>query len=140
MFCGKRRAAPRNSITPSRRRGFYFSSIWTISRKRTNKRPSFEAKNINTSSTVRTAGRPGPRRKRKARRTDIIGRYEPKLQAFLDFVLAQYVNQGVQELDQDKLGSLLELKYHSVPDAADQLGGVPLIRETFIGFQQYLYN
>jgi len=76
----------------------------------------------------------------EARRTDIIGRYEPKLQAFLDFVLAQYVNQGVQELDQDKLGSLLELKYHSVPDAADQLGGVPLIRETFIGFQQYLYN
>jgi hypothetical protein len=26
-----------------------------------------------------------------------------------------------------------------VADAADQLGGIPLIRETFIGFQQYLY-
>ena len=45
-----------------------------------------------------------------------------------------------RELDQDKLGSLLELKYRSVPDAADQLGGVPLILDTFVGFQQYLYE
>ena len=76
----------------------------------------------------------------ESRRNDIIKRYEPKLQAFLDFVLTQYVQQGVQETDQDKLGDLLVLKYHSVPDAADQLGGVPVIRETFIGFQRYLYN
>ena len=57
-----------------------------------------------------------------------------------DFVLAQYVAQGVEELDQDKLGSLLQLKYHSVPDAIDQLGKVPLIRDTFVGFQRYLYD
>ena len=48
--------------------------------------------------------------------------------------------QGVEELDQEKLGSLLELKYHSVPDAIDQLGEVPVIRDTFVGFQQYLYD
>ncbi len=44
------------------------------------------------------------------------------------------------ELDQEKLGSLLELKYHTVSDAAEQLGGVPIIRDTFVGFQQYLYD
>jgi hypothetical protein len=47
--------------------------------------------------------------------------------------------QGVGELDQDKLGDLLQLKYRSVPDAIDQLGDVPAIRDTFVGFQQYLY-
>ena len=66
--------------------------------------------------------------------------YNGRLQAFLEFVLAQYVNQGVEELDQEKLGHLLELKYHTVSDAADQLGGVPVIRDTFVEFQQYLYR
>jgi len=58
----------------------------------------------------------------------------------LDFVLAQYVTQGVGELDLEKLGDLLQLKYHTVTDAAEQLGGVSAIRDTFIGFQQYLYE
>ena len=55
-------------------------------------------------------------------------------------MLAQYVRQGVGELDQEKLGHLLELKYHTVSDAAEQLGGVPAIRDTFIGFQRLLYE
>jgi len=76
----------------------------------------------------------------ESHRGDIFKRYDSKLQAFLDFVLAQYVKQGVEELDQEKLTSLLVLKYQSVPDAVDQLGGVPLIKDTFIGFQQYLYE
>jgi type I restriction enzyme R subunit len=76
----------------------------------------------------------------ETRKSNILGHYDSKLQAFLDFVLAQYVKQGVGELDQEKLGDLLQLKYHTVMDAADQLGGVPAIRDTFIGFQQYLYD
>ena len=76
----------------------------------------------------------------ETRKGNILARYDGKLQAFLDFVLAQYVQQGVDELDQDKLSSLLQLKYHSVPDAIDQLGEVPVIRDTFIGFQRYLYE
>ena len=39
----------------------------------------------------------------KQRRGSIFAHYEPKLQAFLDFVLAQYIKQGVEELDQEKL-------------------------------------
>ena len=59
---------------------------------------------------------------------------------FLDFVLSKYIETGVSELDQDKLPSLLELKYHSITDAAEALGGVELIRNTFIEFQKYLYQ
>jgi type I restriction enzyme, R subunit len=74
------------------------------------------------------------------RKSDILSRYDEKLQVFLEFVLAQYVKEGVGELDQEKLASLLQLKYQSVADATDQLGGVPVIKDTFIGFQQYLYE
>lgn len=59
---------------------------------------------------------------------------------FLDFVLSRYVETGVEELDQEKLPSLLELKYHAVSDAADKLGGIPKIRELFIEFQRHLYQ
>jgi type I restriction enzyme R subunit len=74
------------------------------------------------------------------RKRNILARYDIKLQAFLDFVLMQYERQGVTELDQEKLGDLLQLKYHTVMDAAEQLGGVPVIRDTFVGFQRYLYE
>jgi len=59
---------------------------------------------------------------------------------FLDFVLSKYIETGVGELDQDKLPSLLELKYHSITDAAEALGGVESIKNTFIEFQKYLYQ
>ncbi len=62
------------------------------------------------------------------------------MQAFLDFVLLQYVKEGVGELDSAKLPDLLELKYHTVSDAASQLGGVTGVREAFVGFQKNLYE
>lgn len=70
----------------------------------------------------------------------IYSQYDGKLQAFLDFVLSQYVQEGVSELDQEKLPHLLALKYKAVSDAAEQLGGVSRIREAFIGFQKHLYD
>jgi type I restriction enzyme R subunit len=74
------------------------------------------------------------------RREQIFSYYDHKLQAFLDFVLCQYVKEGVGELDQAKLPHLLELKYRAVSDAAAQLGGVAQIRDAFIGFQRHLYD
>ncbi|MCK9409676.1 MAG: DEAD/DEAH box helicase family protein [Bacteriovoracaceae bacterium] len=58
---------------------------------------------------------------------------------FLSFVLSKYIETGVEELDQEKLPSLLQLKYHALRDAADRLGGVVKIKETFITFQKSLY-
>ena len=76
----------------------------------------------------------------ETRKELIFSQYDEKLQAFLDFVLAQYVTEGVGELAEDKLPDLLELKYHAVNDAAAELGGVAVIRDTFVGFQRYLYE
>jgi len=76
----------------------------------------------------------------ETRRLFIFSHYDDKLQAFLDFVLAQYVNEGVGELDQAKLPHLLELKYKAVSDAAQELGGVAKIRDAFVGFQRHLYG
>jgi len=65
---------------------------------------------------------------------------DPKQQEFLNFVLEQYVKSGVEELDDQKLPELLELKYNALADAKAQLGSIPKIRETFIGFQKWLYG
>lgn len=74
-------------------------------------------------------------------RTLITQHFNNKLQVFLDFVLAHYVEIGVDELDQSKLTPLLKLKYRdSIPDAVVDLGQTPLeIGQAFAGFQKYLY-
>lgn len=66
--------------------------------------------------------------------------YNPKQQEFLNFVLEQYVRDGVRELDDTKLPDLLELKYHSISDAKTELGNIAGIRSAFIGFQEHLYS
>lgn len=73
-------------------------------------------------------------------RASILSRYDAKQQAFLDFVLSQYVTEGVDELSMDKLPDLLELKYGSHSDAVRELGKVSEIRDTFKGFQKGLYE
>ena len=58
---------------------------------------------------------------------------------FLEFVLSQYVTNGFEELDDEKLSSFLQLKYHSIQDAKEKLGDVKTIRNNFINYQQFLY-
>jgi len=76
----------------------------------------------------------------KNSRSFIFAHLEAKQVDFIDFVLAKYIESGVNELDQEKLPSLLELKYHSLSDATTELGDVELIKNTFISFQKYLYS
>jgi type I restriction enzyme R subunit len=66
--------------------------------------------------------------------------YDDAQRAFLDFVLQQYVRTGVEELQPEKLPIILQLKYKSIPDATKELGDVARIRETFVGFQRWLYT
>jgi type I restriction enzyme R subunit len=73
-------------------------------------------------------------------RRTIFSHYNYKEQAFLDFVLSHYVSEGASVLDQEKLPTLLELKYHALCDAAAELGNIPHIRDIFVDFQQYLYE
>ena len=63
-----------------------------------------------------------------------------KQQAFVDFVLAQYVKQGVDELDAEKLSPLLRLRYQALSDAFADLGKPDQVRQVFVGFQRHLYG
>ena len=81
-----------------------------------------------------------PRVERAQRAKIYFNDYNPAQQEFLNFVLDQYVKVGVEELDDDKLGNLLILKYKAIADAKTQLGEIASIRNTFIGFQEHLYQ
>jgi len=71
----------------------------------------------------------------------IRAQFTDKQQTFLDFVLAHYVKEGVQELDREKLTPLLLLKYHdSLAYALTDLGRPEEIGHVFAGFQKYLYQ
>ena len=66
--------------------------------------------------------------------------FNTKQQAFLNFVLSQYVQVGVDELETEKLGPLLKLKYNNaIADAIADLGEPAQIANAFTNFQQYLY-
>ncbi|MCB0549350.1 MAG: DEAD/DEAH box helicase family protein [Phaeodactylibacter sp.] len=81
-----------------------------------------------------------PRLERAERAKVYLNSYNPAQQDFLNFVLEQYVKVGVDELDDGKLPSLLELKYKAIADAKRELGDIQSIRNTFIKFQEHLYQ
>ena len=85
---------------------------------------------------------PLTREERAARaQLEINAHFSRRQQAFLDFVLAQYVKVGVEELAQEKLSPLLKLKYHNaIADAIADLGQPEEIGKVFVGFQKYLYQ
>ena len=67
--------------------------------------------------------------------------FSAKQLAFVDFVLQQYQDYGVDELESEKLSPLLKLKYGGVlNDAFRELGGAADVRRLFIGVQPYLYR
>jgi type I restriction enzyme R subunit len=74
-------------------------------------------------------------------KTEVHQKFTDRQQAFVDFVLAQYVKEGVEELDAEKLTPLLRLRYNNaIADAVADLGSADQIRRVFVGFQKYLYE
>ena len=62
-------------------------------------------------------------------------------QAFITFVIDQYVREGVYELESSKLSALLKLRYQgAISDGVRELGGTEAIREAFTNFQRDLYT
>jgi len=59
---------------------------------------------------------------------------------FIRFVLRNYVQDGVDELDISKLSTMLTSKYGGIHEAQKNLGSVDDIQKVFIDFQQYLYK
>ncbi len=70
----------------------------------------------------------------------IFSHYEDRHQAFLDFVLTQYVASGITELDSANLSNILTLKYSGLNEAFAELGDAKSVRTTFVDFQRYLFH
>ena len=86
------------------------------------------------------ARNPITRRERVSKAEDNIYAFLNREQrAFIEFVLNNYIKDGVDELDDSKLGKLITLKYKSNTDAERVLGNLNEIREVFIDFQKHLY-
>jgi type I restriction enzyme R subunit len=73
-------------------------------------------------------------------RENILGNLSQEEKQFIEFVLAKYIDNGFDELDEEKLPILLNLKYQAIADGEKILGGVEKIRATFFGFQKLLYG
>ncbi|KAB8030716.1 EcoAI/FtnUII family type I restriction enzme subunit R [Fluviispira multicolorata] len=84
---------------------------------------------------------PITRQERVARaQSNIFAYLDTKQKEFLEFVLFKYIETGVEELDEEKLSSLVVLKYGAFEDAKKELGDVQNIRSIFIDFQKHLYQ
>jgi type I restriction enzyme R subunit len=75
-----------------------------------------------------------------AARAATAHQFTDRQRAFIEFVLGQYIGQGVEELDDGRLKDLLKLRYrNAIADAFADLGPPELVRRVFIDFQPYLY-
>jgi type I restriction enzyme, R subunit len=73
-------------------------------------------------------------------KNNILNGLDKAQKEFLEFVLSKYENKGVEELGEEKLPILLNLKYHSPADAINILGDVENIRLNFFQMQKGLYQ
>ncbi len=73
-------------------------------------------------------------------RDNIFNLLNEQQREFVAYVLRNYVNEGVDELDVGKLSTVLAAKYGSIHAAQEKLGTVSEIQKTFIDFQAQLYS
>jgi type I restriction enzyme R subunit len=91
---------------------------------------------------VKYALKPITRTKRaNASRSIMEEGIEAKQLEFIDFLITQYIESGVGELEESKLETLLEIKYSDVFNAVQTLGkgDVSKVRKLFLDFQKNLY-
>ena len=75
----------------------------------------------------------------KAAETNIYSLLNNNQKDFIGFVLRNYVQDGVDELDIAKLSTVIKSKYGGIPEAEKALGSVDDISKVFTEFQKYLY-
>ena len=59
---------------------------------------------------------------------------------FIRFVLNNYIQEGIDELDISNLSTIIDAKYGSIYEAQKELGSSDAIKGTFTDFQKYLYQ
>lgn len=60
-------------------------------------------------------------------------------QQFINYIIDAYIKHGIEELKNDKLPQLMQLKFGSVPEGIEALGGIEKARQAFLNFQSHLY-
>jgi type I restriction enzyme R subunit len=67
--------------------------------------------------------------------------HNEKAKEFIEFILKRYEKDGVKELDEDKLGKLVDLSgLGSVREVADSFGGIPKMRDNYFELQKEIYR
>ena len=82
---------------------------------------------------------PIERKERAERIKDYYGTLSASQKQFVEYLVNAYIRSGVDELMMNKLKTLLELKFGSVPEGISALGGAPMARQVFKDFQYRLY-
>ena len=77
----------------------------------------------------------------KKSRSIMVSGIEAKQLEFVDYLVSQYVESGVEELEESKLETLLEIKYLDVFEGIKTIGNgeVSKVRNLFLTFQRNLY-
>jgi len=76
----------------------------------------------------------------RAAESTILAILNDNQREFIQFVLKKYIESGVDELSQEKLPALLQIKYRSIKEAEYELGDVSEVSTLFSEFQAHLYN
>jgi type I restriction enzyme R subunit len=67
--------------------------------------------------------------------------HNEKAKEFIEFILERYEKDGVKELDEDKLGKLVDLSgLGSVREVAQNFGGIPQMRDEYFELQKEIYR
>ncbi|WP_373032784.1 EcoAI/FtnUII family type I restriction enzme subunit R [Sulfurovum sp.] len=67
--------------------------------------------------------------------------HNEKAKKFLEFILNRYRKDGVEELDEDKLGKLVDLSgLGTVREVANNFGGIPQMRDEYFALQKEIYR
>ncbi|DAB30342.1 MAG TPA: DEAD/DEAH box helicase, partial [Sulfurimonas sp. UBA12504] len=67
--------------------------------------------------------------------------HNEKAKEFIEFILKRYEKDGVKELDEDKLGKLVDLSgLGTVREVARNFGGIPQMREEYFLLQREIYR
>ncbi len=84
--------------------------------------------------------KPVPRELRvETNRSKILNFLNSNQREFVQYVLQNYIDIGVDELDISKLSTVVRAKYGSIHAAQQSLGTLEEIKEIFIDFQKNLY-
>jgi len=71
---------------------------------------------------------------------NILNLLSDKQKDFINFILSNYIKEGIDELDLKKLPTAIRSKYNTIEDARKILGKEEEINKVFIDFQKHLYD